>query len=364
MGKTLQGIDVSNWKNIDVTKARDFVVVQATWGVGGFTNTNLRNGVSTVADKQFQAAKAAGKRLGIMHYAMNRGAAAEARFFYDNCHGYFGQAIPMLDWEAQDNSAFKNAAVFEQYLVEFEKVQGGPGIAYFQYSEYSALKPICDRHNWGAFVAQYGSNKPTGLQEHPWNEGAYACAMRQYTSSGNIGVGTLVDLDKFYGDEAAWDKYVAAANGGKVDHAPAPTQTAPVASTDPQWVTENMTYTLKTAVNLRNGTSPSAGLIATLKAGDVVKSEAAIITNGYRWIRQRRSNGSYGYMATGPVGSTLKYVSQGATKATQTSRIYTVKSGDSLSTIAKRLGTSVSALTSKNGIKNANLIYPGQRLKY
>lgn len=45
-------------------------------------------------------------------------------------------------------------------------------------------------------------------------------------------------------------------------------------------------------------------------------------------------------------------------------KVYTVKSGDVLSVIAQKLGVSVSHLTSKNGIKNANLIHPGQKLKY
>lgn len=55
-------------------------------------------------------------------------------------------------------------------------------------------------------------------------------------------------------------------------------------------------------------------------------------------------------------------------KVTETAKVadktYTVKSGDVLSVIAQRLGVSVGHLTSKNGIKNANLIYPGQVLKY
>ena len=47
-----------------------------------------------------------------------------------------------------------------------------------------------------------------------------------------------------------------------------------------------------------------------------------------------------------------------------TSNTYTVRSGDNLSTIAGRLGTTVSHLQSVNGIRNANLIYPGQSLRY
>ena len=45
-------------------------------------------------------------------------------------------------------------------------------------------------------------------------------------------------------------------------------------------------------------------------------------------------------------------------------RTYTVRSGDNLSVIASRLGTTVSHLQSMNGIRNANLIYPGQMLQY
>ena len=47
-----------------------------------------------------------------------------------------------------------------------------------------------------------------------------------------------------------------------------------------------------------------------------------------------------------------------------TSNTYTVRSGDNLSTIASRLGTTVAHLQSVNGIRNANLIYSGQNLKY
>ena len=42
---------------------------------------------------------------------------------------------------------------------------------------------------------------------------------------------------------------------------------------------------------------------------------------------------------------------------------YTVKSGDTLSEIAQRFGTTVERLVELNNIKNPNLIYPGQVLK-
>lgn len=57
----------------------------------------------------------------------------------------------------------------------------------------------------------------------------------------------------------------------------------------------------------------------------------------------------------------LSTANQNNTQAT--SNTYTVRYGDSLSAIAARFGTTVSALQSANNIRNANLIYPGQVLK-
>ena len=42
---------------------------------------------------------------------------------------------------------------------------------------------------------------------------------------------------------------------------------------------------------------------------------------------------------------------------------YTVKRGDTLSGIARRYKTTVAKLVKDNGIKNANLIYVGQKIK-
>lgn len=46
------------------------------------------------------------------------------------------------------------------------------------------------------------------------------------------------------------------------------------------------------------------------------------------------------------------------------SKVYTVCSGDTLGAIARRLGVSVSYLASKNGISNPNLIFVGQSIRY
>ena len=46
------------------------------------------------------------------------------------------------------------------------------------------------------------------------------------------------------------------------------------------------------------------------------------------------------------------------------SGVYIVKKGDTLTAIAKVFGTTVQALVDKNKIKNPDLIYVGQEIKY
>lgn len=46
------------------------------------------------------------------------------------------------------------------------------------------------------------------------------------------------------------------------------------------------------------------------------------------------------------------------------SRVYTVKSGDTLSGIGAKLGVNWKSIADKNGIKSPYIIYPGQKLKY
>lgn len=50
-------------------------------------------------------------------------------------------------------------------------------------------------------------------------------------------------------------------------------------------------------------------------------------------------------------------------KTTSTKKYYTIKSGDTLSGIAAKYGTTVSWLAKTNGIKNPNLIYPGTKIR-
>ncbi|WP_062520705.1 lytic transglycosylase domain-containing protein [Demequina silvatica] len=69
--------------------------------------------------------------------------------------------------------------------------------------------------------------------------------------------------------------------------------------------------------------------------------------------------------ATIYVGTTVTVPTKGGSAQASTptlSATYTVRSGDTLSEIAHRHGTTVAALARENSLANAGLIYPGQRL--
>ncbi len=69
----------------------------------------------------------------------------------------------------------------------------------------------------------------------------------------------------------------------------------------------------------------------------------------------------------GPIWLRGHFVEGAYPKTVKTNQIngtYIVKKDDTLTIIAKMFGTSVNALVEKNGIKNKDLIYPGQSIKY
>ena len=205
----MRGVDVSNWQcNIDTGRLNaDFVVAGVTWGVGGFNNTCLRNGVSQVADYQLVRATATGKSIGVYHYAMGNDARREADFFVDRVTKYVGRAVLALDWERDDNPKFGDGSWVDRWVKRVHERTLVWPIVYIPASGLWQLSDYVRRH-CGVWVAQYASNAVTGWQSRPWRYGAYGEAMRQYTGNGRVaGYAGAIDLDYFRGAKWQWDKY-------------------------------------------------------------------------------------------------------------------------------------------------------------
>lgn len=347
----LNGIDISNWQaGINLTKVpADFVIMKATEGTGY---------ISPDFGRQYKQAKEAGRLLGVYHYANGGDVASEAEHFLRNVKGCIGEAILVLDWEKQGNPTFQKNDLnwcksWLDYVYRKTKVRP---LLYVQQSELHRFANLGD---YGLWVAQYASmNTVNGYLETPWNEGKYGCAIRQYTSSGRLpGYSGNLDLNKAYMDRNGWLKYAGKGS------ASAPVTTPPKPS--------------------NNSTKPAMDLVCEVMRGAHGDGDKRKASLGSRYAEVqsiidyiakapaskladevkdgRYGNGDY---RKSVLGSRYAEVQAIVNKGSGSSAAYYyVKSGDNLTNIAKKHGTTVAALTSLNKIKNPNLIYPGQRLR-
>ena len=348
----LNGIDIASHQaglNAGTIPA-DFVIVKATGGTGYINPT---------CDGFYQAAKKAGKLLGVYHYAHEIGfqgsAEQEAQFFLDNIKNYIGEAVMILDWES-DN---KLDVAWAKRWLDYVYAKTGIRPMFYTYSnvlDSADFSPIA-KADYALWLANYGTNQPQGynVPNTPAGRGFPNVAMHQYTSSGRLpGWNGNLDLNIFFGDAKAWKAY--AGNKSTIAAKPAKPASKPSSTTSSfkyslgQTVTFGgvfLSSTQASTANAKNGYTPASRL--TKNSGKITKQlkvsgrSVYLIDNGFGWIND------------GDVSNV---------GASTTAKTYTVKSGDNLSTIASRLGTSVNHLTSTNGIKNANLIYPGQVLRY
>lgn len=203
---SMNGIDISHWQDgIDLAGVPcDFVILKATQGTSF---------VDKCCDKFYQEAKKLGKKLGVYHFADGKSTGKqEADHFIKNVKGYIGEAILVLDWEA--DALDKGVSYAKEFLDRVYEKTGVRPLIYMS-------KSVCREYNWasvvngnyGLWMAQYANKDATGYQEKPWTDkkgmGAFkSIAIHQYTSTGRIGnyPGNL-DLDIAYMDEKAWDKY-------------------------------------------------------------------------------------------------------------------------------------------------------------
>lgn len=396
----LNGIDVSNWQNgINLAAVpADFVICKATQG---------NSYVSPDCVRQVEQGAAAGKLIGTYHYISGSGAVAEADFYLNNIKNWIGKYMMCLDWESNQNSQWGNESYLKQVAQRIIERTGIPPVIYVQQSRLSAVKAIADELNCGLWVAQYANMDQTGYQATPWNEGAYTCAIRQYSSAGRLsGYSGNLDLNKFYGDRNAWLKYCNP-DGAHEDTGGSTTPSQPASPTG---------STLDLVVGVMQGeygngdarkaalgsrydevqdminhiSSASASTLASeVKSGKYGNGETRKIALGSRYDEvQKIVNGSSksvsaiadeviagkwgngndrknklhaaGYDYNAVQAEVNKKLGSGSGSSAQ---YYTIQSGDTLSEIAQKYGTSVSQLQSWNGIKNANLIYANQKIR-
>ncbi|WP_291786003.1 GH25 family lysozyme [Bifidobacterium sp.] len=386
----MDGYDISNWQcGIDTaTVPADFVIVGTTWGSGGVYGGCMSNGVNTDANRQLAGAINSGKETGVYHYARGGNPETEARFFVDNVRGYVHRSVLILDWEAQDNASWGDKQWPRRWAREVKRLTGVNPIIYTMDSGYWQVAGMETELNCGIWIAQYATNLVTGYQTAPWNIGARGEVMRQYTSNGSLnGWSGRLDLNKFRGDRAAWRKYANPEDKGSsglpdVKPTPQPT-TAPTVDlnalatrtirgdfgNDParRQALGGAYDRVMAIVNQRLGGGPTVSAPAntncgsvcvTVKSGDTLSTIAA--RNGGSW------NQWTGYRSGNPAliypGETVcRRTGPAVAPAYAGGGRYVVRSGDTLGGIAAYYRVNMYSI---HGYRSGNpaLIYPGETL--
>lgn len=208
----MNGIDIASYQTgIDLTKVPcDFVIVKATQGTG-YTNPDFKRAI--------EQGLAAGKCMGLYHYASGGDPTSEAMFFLKTIKPYIGKVILCLDWESSQNPAFgvRDLSWVREWISVVTEETSATPFLYVSSSRISRFASIADKFK--LWAAQYPDYDPVnGYLDTPWNEGAYDCAIRQYTSSGYLpGWGKRLDLNKAYITAAEWEAY----QGGAISEKPA-----------------------------------------------------------------------------------------------------------------------------------------------
>ena len=197
----------------------DFVIVKVTEGTG-YENPFWRS--------QAEATLAAGKRLGLYHFANDEDAGEQARYFLDRAKSYVGRATFWLDWEADAVGLGPGPAL--TFLNQVAAETGStPGFYTYQ--------NVLNSYDWSAVAARYPlwvaggpdySDYGQAYSDPPipnvpyWGGGAL---VHQYTEDGYLpGYNAHLDLDRLR-DRSAWDAMIG---GGHVTVS-APASPAPTA---------------------------------------------------------------------------------------------------------------------------------------
>ncbi len=321
----LRGLDISNWQAVGTgDQAKDFVICKATEGT---------NYVDQTCDAHYQRAKSQGKLLGVYHFARPdlNSAEAEADFFVNNIRGYVGEAILVLDWEVQQWRTDWAKA----FLDRVTNLTGVKPLIYMSGSQVTAYDwSAVVNADYGLWIAGYPNkynvvNPPEPTEgEMPYSTGQWSFwAIWQYSSS----AGTL-DRNVANMTREAWLAYAGA--NGETPSLPSTPTPAPTPAPDYQ--------------------------IYTVQSGDTLSGIAARYGTSYQKIAS--DNGISNPNLIFP-GTVLKIYGGGSSEPTSSGTTYTVQSGDTLSGIAARYGTTYQKIAADNGIADPNLIFPGQVLK-
>ena len=322
----LKGIDISNWSgSVDFRGVRDsgveIVYIQATEGTF-YTEPYLQ--------EFYDGAKEHGLKIGFYHFfSLSTSALSQAQYFVNAISGLSSECRLVLDLEESGGySAGELSKIAVEFLSQVKKLSGLE-VAIYTYASFANnnITTGYGLENYPLWIAEYGSNAP---ESNPiWGDNY---AGWQYSDTGSVaGVSGNVDMDVFTEEMLLEESSRIVGDSSSTN-------------------------------NNSNSNSNSSYIYYTVQSGNTLSGIAEeygttvntlVALNGI-------SNPNLIY-----VGQVLKIpaTGSGASVSTSSTINYTVQAGDTLSGIAEEYGTTVNTLVALNGISNPNLIYVGQVLK-
>ena len=334
---TVPGIDVSYWDaGIDWPKVRAtgqrFVFVKAT---------EADTYQDPTFDDNWFGAKSAGILRGAYHFfRCNVDAKKQADYFINYFQSFNdnGELPPVLDLETNDNQ--KKEKIIPAAKIWLDRVEAALGKKPIIYSGYYFLQDYLSEAGGGPpmwakdyplWIAQYPNQYTPGMVPS-LPRGWFKWTIWQYSEKGVInGINADVDLNLFNGTLEELYKFAGAQPVVAASASEGPKKHKVVAGDTFESVA------IKYGITVRELVSANPQL---LKSGDQVTIPAAVAIPA-------ESGASSGSTSGG---------------ASAQPRTYTVKSGDSLSAIAVRFGSTVARIATANNITNINAISVGQVL--
>ena len=317
-----KGIDVSRWQgNINWNLVKESGISFAILKAGGSDEGCYTD---PTFERNYASAKAAGIPVGAYYYVgplctSKEAGIADAQRFLNIIKGKTFEYPVYIDLESTSPPAKQGATTATIAFCEFMENNGYyVGIYASDVSGFHDRLDLSRLNAYSKWVARYGS-KPQYVT---------SCDMWQYSDSGRIsGIIGNVDMDYCYKDFPEIIK-AAGLNGFA--------KTPSAAPSDPQPAPPSQKKTIdELAQEVLDG-----------KWGNDPERKQRLTAAGYDYAAvQKRVNEIIAER------NKPKY------------KTYVVKRGDTLTGIARLYGTTASKLAADNGIKNPNLIYPGQIIK-
>lgn len=322
-----EGIDVSNWQGfIDYTEVRntgiDIVYIKASQG------SNIKD---HYFETNYQNAKAAGLKVGFYHFltaTTEEEAVEEANFFASVITGKTPDCKLVLDYEifgGADVTTINQIA--ETFMSTVQEITGKEIILYSDLSNAQDVFGTDLAEKYELWIAYYGNYNNLSHYQTNWTE--YIGV--QFSDTGNIdGISGDVDRDLFTVDVLLDEENITE-------------------------IQSNGTMTTDFNTEL---------IYYTVQSGNTLGEIAAMYGTTAQQIADLNGITNINLIYPGErlrihTNSTVN----GSESRQMNEIIYTVERGNTLSQIARAYNVTVESLVELNNITNPNLIYPGEKIK-